>query len=101
MLPERTAVAERRLVSVLFADLVGFTTLSEMRDAEEVRDLLSRFNEICRVAVERYGGIVENFIGDAVLAVWGSPTAHEDDAERSSSVRTRASSTRSPSSAKK
>lgn len=82
VLPERTAVAERRLVSVLFADLVGFTTLSEMRDAEEVRDLLSRFNEICRVAVERYGGIVENFIGDAVLAVWGSPTAHEDDAER-------------------
>jgi class 3 adenylate cyclase/tetratricopeptide (TPR) repeat protein len=79
---DNTAVAERRLVSVLFADLVGFTSLSETRDAEEVRDLLSRFNEICRVAVERYGGIVENFIGDAVLAVWGSPTAHEDDAER-------------------
>jgi class 3 adenylate cyclase/tetratricopeptide (TPR) repeat protein len=77
-----TSVAERRLVSVLFADLVGFTSLSETRDAEEVRDLLSRFNEICRAAVERYGGIVENFIGDAVLAVWGSPTAHEDDAER-------------------
>ena len=76
------AIAERRLVSVLFADLVGFTSLSEARDAEEVRDLLSRFSEICRVVVERYGGIVENFIGDAVLAVWGSPTAHEDDAER-------------------
>lgn len=80
--PDSTGVAERRLVSVLFSDLVGFTSLSETRDAEEVRDLLSRFNEICRVAVERYGGIVENFIGDAVLAVWGSPTAHEDDAER-------------------
>ncbi len=80
--PVTASVAERRLVSVLFADLVGFTSLSETRDAEEVRDLLSRFSEICRVAVERYGGIVENFIGDAVLAVWGSPTAHEDDAER-------------------
>ena len=80
--PAETAIAERRLVSVLFADLVGFTSLSETRDAEEVRDLLSRFSEICRVVVERYGGIVENFIGDAVLAVWGSPTAHEDDAER-------------------
>jgi class 3 adenylate cyclase/predicted ATPase len=79
---DSAAVAERRLVSVLFSDLVGFTSLSQTRDAEEVRDLLTRFNEICRVAVERYGGVVENFIGDAVLAVWGSPTAHEDDAER-------------------
>ncbi|HET7568545.1 MAG TPA: adenylate/guanylate cyclase domain-containing protein [Gaiellaceae bacterium] len=75
-------VAERRLVSVLFADLVGFTTLSESRDAEEVRELLSRYFDTCRRLVERYGGVVEKFIGDAVMAVWGTPTANEDDAER-------------------
>src|SRR5579872_3398313 len=74
--------AERRLVSVLFADLVGFTALSESRDAEEVRELLSRYFETCRRLVERYGGTVEKFIGDAVMAVWGTPTANEDDAER-------------------
>jgi class 3 adenylate cyclase len=75
-------VAERRLVSVLFADLVGFTTLSESRDPEEVRELLSRYFDTCRRLVERYGGTVEKFIGDAVMAVWGTPTANEDDAER-------------------
>jgi class 3 adenylate cyclase/predicted ATPase len=75
-------VSERRLVSVLFADLVGFTTLSEHRDPEEVRDLLSDYFERCRILIERYGGTVEKFIGDAVMAVWGSPVAREDDAER-------------------
>jgi class 3 adenylate cyclase/tetratricopeptide (TPR) repeat protein len=75
-------VSERRLVSVLFADLVGFTTLSEHRDPEEVRELLSRYFERCRTVIERYGGTVEKFIGDAVMAVWGSPVAREDDAER-------------------
>lgn len=75
-------VAERRLVSVLFADLVGFTALSESRDPEEVRELLSRYFDTCRRLVERYGGTVEKFIGDAVMAVWGTPTANEDDAER-------------------
>ncbi len=74
--------AERRLVSVLFADLVGFTTLSEARDAEEVRELLSRYFETARTLIERYGGTVEKFIGDAVMAVWGTPVATEDDAER-------------------
>jgi predicted ATPase/class 3 adenylate cyclase len=74
--------AERRLVSVLFADLVGFTTLSETRDAEEVRDLLSRYFDTSRTLITRYGGIVEKFIGDAVMAVWGTPVAREDDAER-------------------
>jgi class 3 adenylate cyclase/tetratricopeptide (TPR) repeat protein len=74
--------AERRLVSVLFADLVGFTTLSESRDSEEVRELLSRYFATCRRLVELYGGTVEKFIGDAVMAVWGTPTATEDDAER-------------------
>jgi class 3 adenylate cyclase/tetratricopeptide (TPR) repeat protein len=75
-------VAERRLVSVLFADLVGFTSLAEDRDAEEVRDLLSRYFEQARGIVERHGGTIEKFIGDAVMAVWGTPTSHEDDAER-------------------
>ncbi len=75
-------VSERRLVSVLFADLVGFTTLSEHRDPEDVRDLLSSYFDRCRVLIERYGGTVEKFIGDAVMAVWGTPVAREDDAER-------------------
>jgi class 3 adenylate cyclase/tetratricopeptide (TPR) repeat protein len=74
--------AERRLVSVLFADLVGFTPLSEKRDAEEVRELLTRYFDTCRALVHRYGGVVEKFIGDAVMAVWGAPLSHEDDAER-------------------
>jgi class 3 adenylate cyclase/tetratricopeptide (TPR) repeat protein len=75
-------VSERRLVSVLFGDLVGFTGLSEHRDPEEVRELLSRYFERCRTVIERYGGTVEKFIGDAVMAVWGTPVAREDDAER-------------------
>ncbi|TML72043.1 MAG: zinc-ribbon domain-containing protein [Actinobacteria bacterium] len=74
--------AERRLVSVLFADLVGFTAASESRDAEETRELLSRYFDTCRRLIELYGGTVEKFIGDAVMAVWGTPTATEDDAER-------------------
>jgi class 3 adenylate cyclase len=73
---------ERRLVSVLFADLVGFTSLSDSRDPEDVRDLLTRYFETSRQIVERYGGTVDKFIGDAVVAVWGAPSAHEDDAER-------------------
>jgi len=66
----------------MFADLVGFTTASEGRDAEETRELLTRYFEIARGVVERHGGTLEKFIGDAVMAVWGAPTAHEDDAER-------------------
>jgi class 3 adenylate cyclase/tetratricopeptide (TPR) repeat protein len=74
--------AELRLVSVMFADLVGFTTLSEVRDSEEVRELLTRYFDTCRRLIELYGGTVEKFIGDAVMAVWGAPVAQEDDAER-------------------
>jgi class 3 adenylate cyclase/predicted ATPase len=74
--------AERRLVSVLFTDLVGFTTLSEQRDPEEVRDLLTRYFDAARQLIGRYGGNIEKFIGDAVMAVWGTPIAREDDAER-------------------
>ncbi|HEY8634551.1 MAG TPA: adenylate/guanylate cyclase domain-containing protein, partial [Candidatus Dormibacteraeota bacterium] len=69
-------------MSVLFADLVGFTSLSESRDPEEVRELLSRYFAACRRLIGLYGGVVEKFIGDAVMAVWGTPVATEDDAER-------------------
>jgi class 3 adenylate cyclase/tetratricopeptide (TPR) repeat protein len=74
--------SERRLVSVLFADLVGHTSFSEGRDAEDVRELLSRYFETSRTVIERYGGTVEKFIGDAVMAVWGAPVARDDDPER-------------------
>jgi class 3 adenylate cyclase/tetratricopeptide (TPR) repeat protein len=75
-------VAERRVCSVLFCDLVGFTPLSESRDPEEVRELLSRYFDLARTVIGRYGGVVEKFIGDAVMAVWGTPVAGEADAER-------------------
>jgi class 3 adenylate cyclase/tetratricopeptide (TPR) repeat protein len=78
----QAAVSERRWVSVLFCDLVGFTSLSEVRDAEEVRELLSSYFEVARTVIARYGGVVEKFIGDAVMAVWGVPVSNEDDAER-------------------
>jgi class 3 adenylate cyclase/tetratricopeptide (TPR) repeat protein len=75
-------VAQRRLVSILFADLVGFTSLAQDRDPEATRELLTRYFELAQELIGRYGGTVEKFIGDAVMAVWGAPTAHEDDAER-------------------
>src|SRR6202165_5137723 len=78
--PQR--VSERRHVTVVFADLVGFTPLSEQRDAEDVRDLLSRYFDTARTIIARYGGTVEKFIGDAVMAVWGVPSIQENDAER-------------------
>src|SRR6202050_1256284 len=79
---DREPVAERRVCSVLFCDLVGFTPLSESRDPEAVRELLSRYFGIARTVIGRYGGVVEKFIGDAVMAVWGTPVASEEDAER-------------------
>ena len=69
-------------MSVLFCDLVGFTGASERRDTEQTRELLSSYYDLARERVERYGGSIEKFIGDAVMAVWGVPVAHEDDAER-------------------
>src|SRR5499427_6410390 len=75
-------VAERRVCSVLFCDVVGFTSLSESRDPEAVRELLSQYFAVARTVVGRYGGVVEKFIGDAVMAVWGTPVATEEDAER-------------------
>jgi len=76
------STTERRLVSVLFLDLVGFTTLSEQRDAEDLRTLLDSYFETAQTVIGRHGGVVEKFIGDAVMAVWGTPVAREDDAER-------------------
>jgi class 3 adenylate cyclase/predicted ATPase len=75
-------VAERRVCSVLFCDVVGFTPLSELRDPEAVRELLSEYFEVAQTAIGRYGGMVEKFIGDAVMAVWGTPVTAEGDAER-------------------
>ncbi len=84
--PARAAAAdvvtERRVVSVLFADLVDFTRLAEGRDPEAVREILSRYFDAAGDVIARYGGTIEKFIGDAVMAVWGAPVAHEDDAER-------------------
>src|SRR6185295_10647115 len=75
-------VAERRVCSVLFCDLVEFTPISESRDPEAVRELLSQYFDRARTVIGRYGGVVEKFIGDAVMAVWGTPVAAEGDAER-------------------
>ncbi len=80
--PGEHQVAERRVCSVLFCDVVGFTPLSESRDPEAVRELLSRYFEVARTVIGRYGGVVEKFIGDAVMAVWGAPVAEEGDTER-------------------
>jgi class 3 adenylate cyclase/tetratricopeptide (TPR) repeat protein len=79
---DATPVAERRHVSVLFVDLAGFTSLAEEMDPEDVRRVQSRYFEVARSVVATYGGTIEKFIGDAVMAVWGAPVAHEDDAER-------------------
>jgi class 3 adenylate cyclase/tetratricopeptide (TPR) repeat protein len=80
--PEAAPTTERRLVSVLFVDLVGFTTFSESRDPEEVRALITDYFDLARAVVERFGGTVDKFIGDAVMAWWGAATSREDDAER-------------------
>ncbi|HXV03460.1 MAG TPA: AAA family ATPase [Gaiellaceae bacterium] len=73
---------ERKVVSVLFADLVGFTARTETLDPEEVEAILRPFHDRLRSELEQRGGTVEKFIGDAVMAVFGAPVAHEDDAER-------------------
>src|SRR5665213_942607 len=79
---ELKSVAERRLCSVMFVDLVGFTPLAEKRDPEQIRELLTQYFDRAQRIIDSYGGTVEKFIGDAVMAVWGAPTANEDDAER-------------------
>src|SRR2546430_6186633 len=73
---------ERKVITVLFADLVGFTSRAEKLDPEDVRALLSPYYARLRHELERHGGTVEKFIGDAVVALFGAPVAHEDDPER-------------------
>src|SRR5258708_2724767 len=73
---------ERKIVTVLFADLVGFTSRAERMDPEDVRALLAPYWEHLKSELERFGGTVEKFIGDAVMALFGAPVAHEDDPER-------------------
>ncbi|HLY94734.1 MAG TPA: adenylate/guanylate cyclase domain-containing protein, partial [Gaiellaceae bacterium] len=80
--PAAAAREERKVVTVLFTDLVGFTHEAETLDPEDVRALLAPYYARLRAEIERHGGTVEKFIGDAVMAVFGAPVAHEDDAER-------------------
>src|SRR3954468_11237210 len=79
---EAPAREERKVITVVFADLVGFTSRAEQMDPEDVRALLAPYHQRLRNELERFGGTVEKFIGDAVMAVFGAPTAHEDDPER-------------------
>ncbi len=74
---------ERRLVSVLFLDIANFTPFTESRDAEEVRQFVTRYFDSAKEIIERFGGTVDKYIGDAVMALWGASRAEEDDAERS------------------
>ena len=81
-LDEAPAREERKVITVVFADLVGFTSRAEQMDPEDVRALLAPYHQRLRNELERFGGTVEKFIGDAVVALFGAPTAHEDDPER-------------------
>ena len=80
--PAASVQEERKVVSVLFCDLVGFTAASEQQDPEDVRARIRPYHERVREEIEAHGGTVEKFVGDAVMAVFGAPVAHEDDAER-------------------
>ena len=73
---------ERKLVSILFVDLVGFTARADRADPEDVREALQLYHAEAKQRIEQHGGVLEKFIGDAVMAVFGAPTAHGDDAER-------------------
>src|SRR6266487_5287856 len=75
-------VAARKTVTVLFCDVMASTSLGEQQDPEQLRRIMSRYFEEARIALERHGGRVEKFIGDAVMAVFGVPVMHEDDALR-------------------
>jgi class 3 adenylate cyclase len=80
--PSRLIAEERKVVTCLFCDLIGFTATSESADPEDVDQMLSAYSEMARTQIEAYGGVVEKFIGDAVVGIFGAPAAHEDDPER-------------------
>ena len=80
--PTTIPLEVRKTVTVLFCDVTGSTTLGERQDPEQVRRVLSRYFEVARDVLERHGGTVEKFMGDAVMAVFGVPVLHEDDALR-------------------
>jgi class 3 adenylate cyclase len=78
-----TGEAERRQLTVLFCDLVGYTELSHRHDPEDLRDLLFAYQGVCESAIKRYDGVVARYVGDGIMAYFGYPQAHEEDAERS------------------
>ena len=80
--PARVLPEERKVITSLFCDLVGFTAASESADPEDVDQMLSAYAEMARARIESHGGVVEKFIGDAVVGIFGVPAAHEDDPER-------------------
>ena len=86
------ATEERKIITVLFADLVGFTSRAEQLDPEDVRAMLSPYYARLRTVLERHGGRVEEFIGDAVMALFGAPVAHEDDPSAPCARRSRSAS---------
>ena len=80
--PEAPPQEERRIVSIIFVDLVGSTAQAELLDPEDVRALLTPYHQLVRREIESFGGVVEKFIGDAIMGVFGAPIAYGDDAER-------------------
>jgi class 3 adenylate cyclase len=86
---------ERKVVTVLFCDLVGFTSQAESLDPEDVEAILRPYHTRVRGELERHGGTVEKFIGDAVMALFGAPVAHEDDPERAVRAGSRSATSRS------
>ena len=74
--------SERRTVAVLFCDVCGFTAMSEKLDPEEVSNIIQPLFQLCNNAINKFGGVIEKFIGDALMAIFGVPISHEDDAER-------------------
>ncbi len=90
--PARLVAEERKVITALFCDLVGFTATSGSADPEDVDKMLSAYASMARAQIEAHGGVVEKFIGDAVVGVFGVPAAHEDDPERAKEPPSRAPS---------
>jgi class 3 adenylate cyclase len=80
--PAPAIAEERKVITALFCDLIGFTATSESADPEDVDRMLSAYFVMARAQIEAHGGLVEKFIGDAVVGIFGVPASHEDDPER-------------------